>query len=150
MYRLDLADERLFLPQPVYETVSADGSAQYAVGRETANAGQPAFYAMAPGRAPKEMAAVYAVKTNDGLRLTTKRADAGSKPLFFAPAATETVEEMKADLYEYVNKRTRARRYGIERPSGVDWIRADAPLCRVWRRTPVAAMADWQARPWTE
>jgi hypothetical protein len=158
MYRLDLADERLCLPEPVYEMPAADGGARYGVGRTFGEGREPAFYAVAPERKREGLVGVHAAKSGgDGRRLTTAGAEAGTKPVFFGMATTAaTGEDMGADLYEYVNKKTQARRYGVEPstsaslqwPPPGEWVRADAPLCRVWRRPPVAAAPDWQARPW--
>ncbi len=146
MYRLDLGDERVSVPEAVYEGRHG-GGVDYGTGREFGEGGEAVFFAMGPGRARKGMTAVYAVKSEGGGRLVT-RAEAGAKPVFFGMSKADVGGEMSAGLYEYVNERTRARRYGVEAPAGGDWVRGQTPLCRVWRRPRAAMLADWEARHW--
>ncbi|MBE0535229.1 MAG: hypothetical protein IH624_06120, partial [Phycisphaerae bacterium] len=150
MYRVDLGDVRVYLPEAVYETTAGEGAARYGMGRSFGARGEPAFYAMRPGRAREDMVAVYAVKADGGGRLATRGAAAGARPVFFGmAAAAETGGEMGALLYEYVNEKTRARRYGVASP-GEGWVRGREPLCRVWERPAVSTAGDWLAQPWSE
>lgn len=151
MYRLDLRDERLFLPGPVYETIAPDGTARYGTERQSGRKGTPAFYAMPPGRARQGLVAIYAVADSDDWRLVVKEMSAEEPPLFLALPATSAAEQgLTAPLYEYVHKTTHARRYGVQTPSGDGWVQSAAALCRVWKCPPVEPLADWQARPKTD
>jgi hypothetical protein len=114
MYQLDLANPRLFLPVPVFE--SNNGlSLSEVPGR------QAAFFAFPPDRSPDGLIGV-SLSPNGALSLDGKTA-----PLFFAlPSGRSGPTESVVPLYE-VREDGGAVRYSLEFEKG------GRPVCRVWR-----------------
>ena len=127
MYRLDLSDERLDLPVPVYRL--KDGS--YAL-REQLEAGAKwpqvvdvAFFALPPTAKREGLVAVYAL--GDGL---TTQGQTGTTPLFYALATnSDNKSPGVVPLYDFVQKN-----------------RNPQPLGRVWRNPSRVLSLDWNTK----
>jgi len=151
MYRLDLADKHLCLPEPVYEVHETDGKIRYLLGTQARREGQAgrvkriAFYAIGPDRAFDGLIPFYA--GNAGAIVAKPPADS-VKPIFFAMPATEIAEAQHntvAPLFEYTNTGTGARRYSTADLNDRAWKKGGAPLCCVWKSPAEAIPADWRA-----
>ena len=152
MYRLDLADSRLFLPEPVYRVRTGPGRFAYrparAIDREKDAAAIEAiaFYAMAPDRAAPGQAAVYE-KTDDRGRLvlTTTRPGQTAAPLFYGLEAAAD-HPAAVELFAYRHRTTGQTRYSVRPSEAADGEDATL-LCCVWQGASEAVIADWPARP---
>ncbi|MHC4744596.1 MAG: hypothetical protein ACYS8Z_22005, partial [Planctomycetota bacterium] len=156
MYRLDLADKRLSLPEPVYEIKSTEGEILYLLGPQAhphARAGRVKripFYAVSPERRFDRLIPLYAAKAAS---IVAKPPAESSRPLFFAvppSKAGEIRNEMVATLFEYVNTRTGQKRYATDNIRHNGWQKSETPLCIVWKKPTDAITADWQAESWAE
>lgn len=153
MYRLDLSDPRLSLPEPVYRLLSGNGAAGYAM-RETVAANQQwsaasgiAFYALPPGRRGAGIP-IYRVPVvaseKAGMALQTSASN-DVKPLFYAlPASPADGEKPSPDvvpLYEFRGAQNGERWYATD-AAGLPptATRSAQPLCRVWRN-PASVLA---------
>jgi hypothetical protein len=154
MYRLDLGDKRLFLPEPVYEVESTEGEILYLFGSQArvhVKAGRVmriAFYAVSSERAFESLIPMYRAK---GGAIAAKAPGESAKPAFFAMAAAEGAEgrgEMIAPLFEYRNTETGEKRYSTEDLEGGAWEKSETPLCSVWKSRSKEIIADWQAEAW--
>ncbi|HEX5104816.1 MAG TPA: hypothetical protein VFV87_13440, partial [Pirellulaceae bacterium] len=137
MYRLDLADERLVLPVPLYDAEKNGAAADFA-WRDAEDARQAefekiAFFAL--DRPRQDVVPVYRVNEGGTARLTTgpppNQRDA--PPLFWALADGEKDVPGTSPLSEYVSDSGKPPLYDVRRdrqPFG--YKRADRPLCRVW------------------
>jgi hypothetical protein len=129
MYRLDLGDPRVVLPVAVYDVSLGAAPERFRVGRPAEGERPIAFYA--PDRA---LAGTLPVLADDnGLRLGRPGQDGA---LFHAlPADAEAPPAGTIPLFEYRQRGGPRRAYstdgGLSLP---DFVRAEKPLCRVWRR----------------
>jgi hypothetical protein len=142
MYKLDLADERLALPVPVYSK-SADGTGgvQAAFGRleignsrywRSPTAGPILFFA--PDR--RAAGTVPVCQDKGVLTLGARDSLSGRWPIAFyaLPADTPNPPPTTTPLYEYVRHSDQLRAYSIDparRRAG--FVRAEKPLCLVWK-----------------
>ncbi len=129
LYRLDLSDARAVLPVPVYN-LAREGKPQTLATGSTAHAKGSEVAFFAPDRPFSR--SVPVVMTPDGLAVG-KREVRGA--LFYAlPPDTQNPPATMVALYEYRQKQGARTFYSIDpalnRPG---WIRADKPLCLVWR-----------------
>lgn len=142
MYKLDLSDERLVLPSPVYE-LSANPGKQVlgrwdgvAIGKDV-----PMIAFFAPDRPFANSVPVYQRKAADG-SMTLVADDAASgpkeaadKPLFYAlPADTQPPSPATVGLYLYSKGNGSQRVFSASASAPAAGLqRADKPLCLVWR-----------------
>ncbi len=157
MYRLDLSDERLRLPEPVYEIHRDDGRPEYLFGSQVRSEQKEgsiagiAFWAVSPERAFKGLIPIHAGRMENGqIRLSKEAGDGTGKPLFYGvPAGTENLNRLLMPLYEYRHKKTGFFYYSVDNPKGLAWEKSSGPLCLVWKNPVEKWTADWEARPWT-
>lgn len=143
MYRLDLADERLVLPVPLYD-VKKIGAAGDFSWRDVEHARQAdfetiAFFAL--DRPRMDAVPVYRADERAAFRLTRKPPtdQPDAPPLFWALAGDGNDVPGTAPLHEYVSESDKPPLYdlrGDRQPVG--YRRSDQPLCRVWL-SPYAA-----------
>lgn len=136
MYRLDLGDDRLVLPVPVY-AVSDDPPTAWATWHRLPDhekARPIAFFAY--DRSREGAVAIFEeVEEGSGRRLRPASANQQGVPVFHAlPADLKTAPTTTVPLYEF----TRLDRPGRTYAAGEDveiagYRRADRPLCRVFR-----------------
>jgi hypothetical protein len=135
MYRLDLADERLALPVPVYHTDKADSEVQSLQIRVSADSvperGRAAFFAL--DRKTAATIPVYWRNVNGHQQLTTENSASESiEPVFFAMAADQSDGPATTELLlEFVHAETGEPRYSTTTilENGFRKTRA---VCRVW------------------
>jgi hypothetical protein len=150
MYRLDLADERSCLPEPVYERLQADGARRFGVRRpallKTDLGAELAFFAV--DRPREGLAAIYEIEEpSGGYRLSADppAGENGAKPepLFYAlpidkPPAEERPAQPKRPpvatqpLREFVPEAGGQRLYTIAAEPPKGYRRTTRPICRVW------------------
>lgn len=158
MYRLDLSDERLCLPVPVYETKSAETDALYLLGQEVRSKGTEAemvgvpFYAISPDRAYQGLVPIYGISTAEGFQLQKDSTDNSVSPLFYGLPGNDSKpanEMIVVPLFEYTNTKTGAKRYSVKVLEETGWLKVKAPLCHVWKNPTDIMLTDWKAEPWT-
>ncbi len=155
MYRLNLDDPRLALPAPVYQIRDEDGQRDYLLrdGVETAGKWDSVesvpFYAIKPDRADSTLIPVYAQKTGAGNRLTTERPNRSAAPIFCVLLADSPNEKpCIVPLYEYRHADKAQYLYSTDSQSPEKgWVRAEDPLCRVWKSPPGPLLIDSNAKP---
>ncbi|MHC4351653.1 MAG: hypothetical protein ACYS0H_02945 [Planctomycetota bacterium] len=158
MYRLDLSDERLHLPEPVYETRSGGTNSQYLLGKDVRAKGKDAdivavpFYAISSHRVYDELVPIHSIGTDEnGFRLERTSEDNSGLPVFYglpANGKNPVKDVITVPLFEYTNIKTEARRYSVEDLEGENWQRDKAPLCLVWKNPIDMLLTDWEAEPW--
>ena len=141
MYRLDLDDQRLALPSPVYAVKRQDQTTAYQMREQVEAAGtwpnvvSIPFYAVAAARSHAGLIPLY---------------DGAAAPAFYALPATATPAEKASPsvvpLYEYKDS------------SGKHWYstqsdalfgnakRSQQPICRVWRNPSSFLALDYGAK----
>jgi hypothetical protein len=145
MYKLDLADERLALPVPIY--LVPDSAARFSTRRgldDSLDSAAIAFFA--PDRTGRSLVPIVEQSDEQGHRLlrvasnSTKKQDekpteASSPPIFYALAADDpNPHRTTTPLYEFVS--TDGPRYSYSTDanwSAPGFHRAAKPLCLVWR-----------------
>jgi hypothetical protein len=160
MYRLNLDDPRLILPVAVYQIRNGRDEKDYLLrdGVEKAHKWDLIesipFYAIEPARAGSDLVAVYAkkvhAKNGPTISLTTTRPEPSAGPLFHAlrPADPTSENPCTVLLYEYCHADTGQRLYCTEPElHKKDWVRAENPLCRVWKTPPETPLLDSKAKP---
>ena len=156
MYRLDLADPRLSLPEPVYRIRTGRDQISYgpacAIDHEknVSAIEAIAFYAMAPDRAAGGLVAVYENTDDKGRSmLTAIRPAPTAKPLFFGLKVDSDADTQKAaiELFEYRHRTTDQKCYSTEILDPAVWDKNQKALCRVWQGPSEVVLADWQVRP---
>ncbi len=156
MYRLNLEDPRLVLPAPVYQIRGQNGERDYLLRDGMEKAGKwdsvesIPFYAVEPDRAGSDLIPVYVQKIPSRVRLTLSRPDPSAAPLFFAllPSDSPNGNSRIVPLYEYRQADTGQYRYSAEpQLPEKGWIRAENPLCRVWKPPPGPLLLDAKAKP---
>jgi hypothetical protein len=156
MYRLNLDDPRLVLPAPVYQIRDENGQRDYLLREGVETAGKwdsvesTPFYAVEPQRASSDLVPIYAQKTGAGNKLTRERPNRSADALFYAlpPAGSPKENLCVVPLYEYRHPDKEQYLYSTEpqlREEG--WIRAENPLCRVWKSPPGPLLLDSKAMP---
>jgi len=137
MYRLDLDDPRLNLPRPVFRQNDGFTLEDPRVGSglpKGENVVTP-FYALP--RAGEGTSPVYEVKAagqERHLTLTKPEGGGSATPLFhLLPADAPTAPAASVPLYEFVNAKTKTRRYSTETSlDEPDFTRSETPLGQVW------------------
>lgn len=135
MYKLDLTDPRLILPQPVYRVRIAPNKVRLMLAKEirrrnlTAGIEDIAFYAVGPDRTRDRLIPVY---PGDSGELLKARPSPKSKPLFHA------LKDKPADDYPATPL------YGPKCTGNPD---AGPITCFVWHNPKSDNPADWTARP---
>ncbi|MEJ5258752.1 MAG: hypothetical protein WHS88_01010 [Anaerohalosphaeraceae bacterium] len=155
MYRLDLSEERLRLPEPVYE-IHRDKGPEYLFGTQVRTEQKDksiagiAFWAVSPKRAFQGLIPIYAERMEDGQVRFSKESGGGTgKPLFYAmPTGTANSSRALVPLFEYRHKTAGLICYSVETQQGAEWEKSSEPLCFVWRNPVEKWSADWEARPW--
>ncbi len=155
MYRLDLADSRLLLPEPIYR-LRGENSHYYrsarAIDRQKDASGIDSvdFYAIGTDRTASGQVAVYETTDEEGYAvLTIVRPASTVKPLFYGLEANEAaaVHPAAVGLFEYRHRTTGRKCCAVQPLDAAQWNNAPNPLCYVWQGTSEVFLADWQARP---
>ncbi len=135
LYRLDLADERLALPVPVYRTGQTNGAAQSLQSRASADSvperSRMEFFAL--DRKTFATIPVYSRNVKGHQQLTTE-SSAGffSAPVFFAlPADQADAPATTELLLEFVHDETGEHRYSTT-ATAENGFRKTGEVCRVW------------------
>lgn len=164
MYRLNLADPRLSLPEPVYQLRLPDGSTRYGQREMLAahhwwtQVQAIPFYAVPPRRSTASLIPIYAVedsKENGGSEILQTNPPAGtSPPLFLALPPSPAVSEKPAPdivpLFEYTDTHTGQHWYSTEANAhSLAVTRSAQPICRVWRNPSSVLALDAGAVPVT-
>jgi hypothetical protein len=153
MYKLDLSDERLVLPVPVYRHPDSDNAITFHTMEnlpEDAGRLPIAFFAC-----DRPAAGLVAVRreadATGGKKLVARSSgddgrEGEGSPVFFAlPSDQLDPPATSLPLYEYVNARTSGRLYSIQPDdSKPGYERSEAPVCRVWRN-PLSPHFRWPA-----
>ena len=140
MYKLDLADERLALPVPVYRLPGKDKSSLLATRKHlpATGAGSIAFFAL-----DRPAWGTIAVRQETdaagegrlvavGAMETTR--DAPSVAFYALPAGRENPPATTVPLYEFISDKGSKRFYSTDQTwSKPGYRQSDAPICRVWR-----------------
>jgi hypothetical protein len=150
MYRLNLDDLRLVLPEAVYQM---QDQSDYLLrdGVEKANKWDSIksipFYVVGPKRAHDGLVPIYAEKERE-IKLTLECSDQSAEPLFYALPANETESNNSCivPLYEYRNADT-GRCFYSTKPAIEDKTHIENPLCRVWKAPPAPPLLDSKAKP---
>jgi hypothetical protein len=158
MYKLDLADERLLLPAPVYRLPRpVEG---FSTGRRLDNnLDSTAIAFFAPDRPGRSLIPIVELTSEQGHRLlrvagelTKKRdekpSDATLVPIFYAlPADEPNPPKTTTPLYEFLSTDGSRHAYSTDANwSAPGFRRTEKPLCRVWRN-PTPALATSFDRP---
>jgi len=140
MYRLNLADERLALPAPVYPNDAQHADAPFSFRRAPATSFEPqriAFFAQ--DRPTKGAVAVRWQRGGGGAaRLVASPATpedaADSSVVFFAlPPETPEPPGTTAPLHSFRATESDAYRYSTDPREPAGFRRETTPVCRVWR-----------------
>ncbi|HOL32115.1 MAG TPA: hypothetical protein PK052_09040 [Anaerohalosphaeraceae bacterium] len=155
MYGLDLTDERLLLPEAVYQLDDGSGHAAYLFAQQVRQAGRThqvvrvAFYAYPPSRRPPAAAAVYAVQEKGAAQWSTS-ASSGGNILFYAPAdnpAAMQSNPMAVGLYRYVRTDSGQAVFSTDTDlKDAGFVRDAQPVCWVYAAPSDGGGYDWQAR----
>ena len=152
MYCLNLDDPRLILPVPVYQMQDQGNYLLRDVVEKTNQwdlVESIPFYAIEPKRTGDGLIAIYAGEGKQ-IRLTTKRPNSSSEPVFYALPANSTKRGNSCivPLYEYYHAETRRRIYSTK--SDIEtkgWTRTKDSLCRVFKAPPAPPLLDSKAKP---
>lgn len=157
MYRLDLSEKRLALPEPVYEVSTETDDVEYLTGREIRRTSahsrieKVAFYAFAPARKHEGLVPIYTQKETFSRKTLTKTPSSDSaKPLFYALIDQSSVRPdapCVLPLFEYTNKKTSAKIYSVDEMPKKTFKKSEEPLCYVWKNPAELILADWPAQP---
>ncbi len=152
MYKLDLADERLALPVPVYR--SADGEAKFSLLSDDKGPATGPIAFFATDRPAKSLAPIVEESAARNRRLRIEDSQPTTRSAAPSPADRVVFYALRDDeskpppntvpLYEFVSQDGKQFDYSTDR----DWQkpqfhRADKPVCRVWMN-PLPAI-DWAA-----
>jgi len=141
MYKLDLADERLVLPVPVYRLAGTDGPGPLATLMHLPEKQGPrsiAFFALdrpTAGAIPvcRQADAAGGMKLVAGSATETAKDDR-SLVFYALPADQDNAPPTTVPLYEFVPEDGPERVYSTDPESSMPgYRRSDAPICRVWR-----------------
>ena len=156
MYKLDLADERLVLPVPVYRFVTSDRTIRWAAAPQAADARQAEVAFFALDRPRPGCVAIAATSDKSGVRLKVQpvegatgasdkaqgfsgdkisaRSDQNAQAIFFAlPADMASRPATTVPLFEYRSKVGSQHTYATADNAPAGYVRAEKPLCLVWR-----------------
>ncbi len=128
MYKLDLADLRLVLPVPVYDTSEEGIASRFVSGNRNDRPCRVAFYAL--DRPVEGAIAVHQRADGTGLEVSDS-----IEPLFYAlPAETDYAPPETTPLYEFIHQDGQRRAYSTDASRQMpDYQRTKSPLCLVWR-----------------
>lgn len=153
MYRLDLHDQRLSLPEPVYRVLLPGGRTEYMLGpdiraKEGISGIQDiAFCALEPNRVYEGLIPVYQHAVGKEVFLDKTPPDSSIHPVFYglpSPPAGQKKNGSVAGLYEWTNEEGERRYSAQDRmPSG--WKRNPEPVCYIWKNPSSTILADWEA-----
>ena len=161
MYRLALDDPRLSLPEPVYvwrskagtDILGMRGAVELAHG--TAQIQSTAFFAVPPSRKVTGLIPIYSFVTRFGHQTLPQNVHIVGLPptiLFFAmpKAPTGSAQAQVVPLYEFTDPKSGLKSYHVTSES-VDpgLIRAEQPLCWVWKNPSSVLALDWNTIPET-
>lgn len=137
MYRLDLADARLSIPVPVYQSES---HAPFHFGTPAAAYSPPVGNAvfLALDHPGTNSIPIFANSLQDGgIKLQASRPDDNptARPIFHAlPVDLKEIPPTTTPLYEYVNEDLGQRAYLTDSAwSAAGFKRTEKPVCRVWK-----------------
>ncbi len=160
MYRLNLDDSLLALPVAVYQLGDGQGRKSYLLRDGVEKAGQwdsveaVPFYAVEPDRANDGLVPVYAdtisAKSGRTISLNVEGSGPSARLLFYALASDNQKKENScvAALFEYHHIDTGQHLYSTEQQlQNRDWIRAEKPLCLVWKAPSEVLLIDSKAKP---
>lgn len=133
MYRLDLDDERLYLPCPVYRNDTTFSFAEKSPKHDNI-----AFFALPVERQKSSTIAIYAHESRLGTRQSTQQ------PLFYA-LKNDDLALHTTELYEYQNLQNKKYHYSVEDLSAQEWKKIQT-LCRVWKN-PTRFIYDYSIKP---
>ena len=153
MYRLNLKDPDLFLPEPVYCVDRNKSGHGHALRREVDSMAEWGkiveipFFAYAPDRCPEGCIPVYSVRVRGKIRLTVSKP--GKREQKVLPAFCGVPEgkpsPMVVPLYEF-RDRLGDCHYSTEiERSG--WERSEKPVCQVWKNPASVLMLDAGVKP---
>jgi len=160
MYKLDLGDQRLALPVPVYRIVGNDAVTRWSTAPQAGDAQQAEVAFFALDRPRPGCVAIAAASDKSGVRLKVQpaaeangasgkaqgfsgdnsaaRSSQSSLVLFFAlPADTNNPPATTVPLFEYRSKDGSQHSYATVDNAPAGYVRAEKPLCLVWRN-PIA------------
>lgn len=158
MYRLDLADTRLFLPAPIYRDGAdpSGGRPRYGtygqIRPEVRGEAPVPFYALPPNRAPNRSIPIWEVKrTVSGettTALSTRPDTPAARPAFYALPEKPSDHGALEPLYEYRTVRGSDVTYTTpSRDPGLSWARVGRPLGYVWKSPRTDPPRSPGARP---
>ena len=160
MYRLDLSDQRLYLPVPVYEVQSTQGHTQLLLGEEARRRKKGLtiktipFWAIPPDRGYEGLIHLYVQEAASGGFVLSKTPPSESaEPLFYGRSGGDSGDAQDSfvvPLFEYSNRKTGDKVYSIEDMQKDNWLKTDSPLCYVWKNPAEVMLADWEAEPGRE
>jgi hypothetical protein len=156
MYKLDLADQRLVLPVPVYRFTGRDGAETLGAATRTAKGRgtELAFFALdrprpgcvavvpdggKPGQLQVQPVADSAAWPSGGPQASSGAGGAAAAKqappvMFYAlPAETANPPAAAVPLLEYRSKDGSRRIYSTSGSAPPGYVRAEKPLCLVWR-----------------
>ncbi len=154
MYKLDLADERLALPVPIYWV--AGPSERFSTGQGLkGNVDTSVIAFFAAERGGHSLLPVFKDANSDGhTRLSVggeaakasqpKEVVAAAAPIFYAISPDqEKPPRNTMPLYEFISSNGSQRAYSTDQSwTKPDFHRAEKPLCRVWRNPMPALRAN--------
>jgi hypothetical protein len=155
LYRLDLSDVRLCLPEPIYEVRTGRDAREYVWGKRIRAENKQdqiagiAFWAVHPERVFDGLVPVYAVRTQEGRIRLSRESDGGQGTvLFYAyPPDEKRVDRTLVPLFEYRHKESNLFCYSAEGLREAGWEKNTEPVCLVWKNPAAAWTADWEAEP---
>jgi hypothetical protein len=145
MYQLDLADERLVLPVPVYQVGPGELPQRFAVGQGASQGKGPrplAFFAL---DRPRPGAVAVVVDNDDfGGVLRVVQGKGAKAAVFYAlPADMGKPPATATPLYEFVNRQGKQRAYSVDAGwSRPGFERQPQPVCLVWKQ-PLRFDGPW-------
>ncbi len=148
MYRLNLKDPDLFLPEPVYCVDRNKSGHGYALRTEVDSMAEWGkiheipFFAYAPDRCPEGCIPVYSVRVRGKIRLTVSKP--GKREQKVLPAFCGVPEgkpsPMVVPLYEFRDRLGECHYTTEIERSG--WERSEKPVCQVWKNPTSVLMLD--------
>ena len=151
MYKLDLADERLILPIPVYRAAGPDHPEILATYEHFPSQMTPrviAFFAL--DRPTTGTIAVCRETDAEGgskliaLSPSAVKEDKAAVVFYSLPVALNNPPATTVPLYEFIQADNSRRAYSTDPHWSMSgYRRADQPVCRVWR-SPLSADLSWE------
>lgn len=145
MYKLDLADERLVLPLPVYRE-SADMPDRFSTqGGQNAKWSHMAFFAC--DRPTKGLVAVVSDSSSGQSKLAAMPVHivsaSGRRPAFFAMPTDRSIKgDIAVPLYEYVSADGTRYAYSAAPNASFRGYTRGSPVCRVWPVPTTATIVE--------